>query len=59
MAKKRRPGVGAPGQAEAVASTNDGNHSTRTQPQGQAKNAASNGAYALSYADGREPERVD
>jgi Bifunctional DNA primase/polymerase, N-terminal len=47
MAQKVRPGVGAPGPAEAVAS-NDGNHPTRPQPQGQAEKAALSAA--LYYA---------
>jgi hypothetical protein len=51
MAKKRRPGVGAQGPAEAVA-TNDSSHSTRTQPQRKASYGSS-GAYALSYAKTR------
>jgi putative DNA primase/helicase len=48
MAKKVRPGVGAPGAVEAGACDNNGNHPARPQPQGQAKNAALSAA--LDYA---------
>jgi hypothetical protein len=52
MAKKRRPGVGAPGPAETAAGTNDSSHSSQIQPQRKAP-YGSNGAYALSYAKKR------
>jgi Bifunctional DNA primase/polymerase, N-terminal len=55
MAKKRRPGVAAPGPAEAVAS-NDGNYSTAARPKGEASyktSSTGNGPYALGYAKTR------